>query len=234
MSRDGEEEVVLDTLDGKPVGAVNFPMFDQKGRLWVSVTCRRQPWFLAAADPQPDGYVVLIDEDGPRIVADGLYVANEIRLDANEEYLYVAETMRRRVRRLPVRADGSLGEAETFGPDTLGPGAYTDGLTFDAEGNLWVATVMRNGLQIITPDGEAHTVFEDPNEEALDTFRQKVEAGELEPQHFMATASPRVPFPTSVTFAGDDLRTVYMGSLAMPHLLTFRSPVPGRPMPHWR
>jgi gluconolactonase len=49
-----------------------------------------------------------------------------------------------------------------------------------------------------------------------------------------AAAGPRLQFPTSVCFAGPDLRTVHVGSLAMPRLPTFRSPVPGLPMSHWR
>jgi sugar lactone lactonase YvrE len=49
-----------------------------------------------------------------------------------------------------------------------------------------------------------------------------------------AAAGPRLQFPTSVCFAGQDLRTAYVGSLAMPRLPTFRSPVPGLPMSHWR
>jgi hypothetical protein len=47
-------------------------------------------------------------------------------------------------------------------------------------------------------------------------------------------AGPRLQFPTSVCFAGPDLRTVYVGSPAVQRLPTFRSPVPGLPMSHWR
>lgn len=49
----------------------------------------------------------------------------------------------------------------------------------------------------------------------------------------IATAGPRLQFPTSIRFGGEDLRTVYVGSLAMPSLPTFRSPVPGLPMSYW-
>jgi len=234
LYRDGREEVILDAIDGQPLGAVNFPFIDSKDRLWVSVTTRRQPWFLAAADPQPDGYVILIDEKGARIVADNLLVANEVRLDAEEKYLYVAETMARRVVRYPVHEDGSLGEQEVYGPSDFGLGAFTDGITFDADGNLWVSLVSRNGLAIITPDGDWHMVFEEANEEALQNMMNKIKAGELTPPDFFACAGKTIQFPTSVTFAGDDLKTVYMGSLAMPHLITFKAPVAGLPMRHWQ
>lgn len=233
LDRDGRCEVVLSAIDGRPLGAVNFPFIDSQNRLWISVTSRRRPWFLAAADPRPDGYIILLDDRGARIVADGFWAANEVRLDAREEYLYVAETMARRVVRFRVGRDGSLHGRESFGPEDLGPGAYVDGITFDAQGNLWVATVLRNGLMIITPDGEPHTVFEEPNWDALDNFAAKVEAGTLTPEDLLAAAGKIIQFPTSITFAGPDLKTVYMGTLAMPCLITFRSPVPGLPMRHW-
>jgi hypothetical protein len=37
----------------------------------------------------------------------------------------------------------------------------------------------------------------------------------------------------SITFGGPDLPTVYVGSLGGSALPTFRSPVPGAPLPHW-
>ena len=71
------------------------------------------------AAPRPDGYIVLIDEKGPRIVADGLFLTNEIRLDAAEEYLYVVETIINHMLRFRVQPDGSLTDKEIFGPDNL-------------------------------------------------------------------------------------------------------------------
>ncbi len=234
MYRDGSYEVILDQIEGKPLGAPNFVFIDSKDRLWISISTREPIWFLAAASPRPDGYIVLIDEDGPRIVGDGIYFPNEIRLDAEEKYLYVAETMQSRMLRFPVNEDGSLGETEVFGPETLGFGAYVDGFTFDAEGNIWVTTIIRNGLMIITADGDAHTVFEDPVDEAIKKAVAKIDTGTLAPEEMFACVGPRLQFPTSVAFAGPDLKTVYMGSLAMPHLVSFQSPVPGLPMRHWK
>jgi gluconolactonase len=68
----------------------------------------------------------------------------------------------------------------------------------------------------------------------LAAFADKLAAGSAEPEDMLAAAGPRLQFPTSLCFAGPDLRTVYVGSLAMSRLPTFRSPVPGLPMRHWR
>ena len=233
MYRDGRYEVLLSEIDGQSLGAANYVFMDSQDRLWLAVSTRVLPWFAAASSPRPDGYIILIDEKGPRIVADGIWFTNEVRLDAKEEYLYVAETMAGRIIRFPVQKDGFLGEREVVGPDGLGHGAFVDGFAFDAEGNIWVTTVMRNGLMIITPDGDAHTVFEDPNPAALDNGVAKMAAGALTPEEMFACMGATLQFPASVTFAGPDLKTVYMGSLGMPHLVSFESPVPGLPMRHW-
>ena len=179
---------------------------------------------MAGGRPSPPG---LVDDRGARIVADGIYATNEARLDADETYLYVAETMKARILRFPVRSDGSLGEREVFGPDGLGLGGFVDGFTFDAEGNLWVTTVVRNGIGVLTRDGDWHVVLEDPREDVLATFVDKLAAGAATPEDMLAAAGPRLQFPTSVCFAGPDLRTAYVGSLAMSRLPTFRAPVTG-------
>ena len=43
--------------------------------------------------------MALIDERGIRIVADGFVGTNEVRLDANEEWLYVVKSNARRISR---------------------------------------------------------------------------------------------------------------------------------------
>jgi gluconolactonase len=162
MTRDGQASTVLEEVDGQRTTSANFVFYDRQGRLWLTCLTREDHWWPAVADARPDGFIVLVDGRGARIVADGIYATNEARLDAEERYLYVAETMKARILRFPVRADGSLGEREVFGPDGLGRGGFVDGFSFDAEGNLWVTTVVRNGLGVLTRDGDWHVVVEDP------------------------------------------------------------------------
>jgi gluconolactonase len=233
MTRHGRVATVLEAVDGQRTTSANFVFYDRQGRLWVTCLTREDHWWPAVAQPRPDGFIVLVDQRGARIVADGIYAANEARLDAEERYLYVAETMKARILRFAVRPDGSLGDREVFGPDGLGLGGFVDGFTFDAEGNLWVTTVVRNGLGVLDREGGWQVVVEDPREEVLAGFTGKLQAGTATPEDLLAAAGPGLQFPTSVCFAGQDLRTVYLGSLAMPRLPTFRSPVPGLPMSHW-
>ena len=231
---DGHVEDLLTEVDGVSITTPNFVFLDSRNRLWISVMTREHHWWPAAAAPRPDGYIVLLDEKGPRIVADGIYEPNEIRLDAREEYLYVAETMKNRMLRFHVQPDGSLTGKEVFGPDNLGTGAVTDGFTFDAEGNLWVTLPLRNGLGIITADGDYHVVIEDPREDVLKSFEEKIANGTAQPNDMAMAAGSNLQFITSLTFGGPDLRTAYLGSLAMSTLPTFQSPVAGLPMRHWK
>lgn len=234
LHRDGRSEVLLDSIDGKPLGAVNFCFIDSRDRLWISVSTRQLPWWHAVVGNLRDGYIVLVDEKGPRIVADNISMTNEVRLDAAEQLLYAVETIPGRLLRFPVRDDGSLGDPEQFGPDNLGIGGYMDGFAFDAEGNIWVAAVCRNGLAVIFPDGSYQTVFEDPRPAVLEAMILKQQSGTIEPADLGACAGDTVQLPTSIAFGGPDLRTCYMGSLAMPRLLTFRAPVAGLPLMHAR
>jgi sugar lactone lactonase YvrE len=234
MDRAGNEQVLLDAVDGQsPLGAANFVFVDRRNRLWVSVSSRELPWWPAVQRARPDGYLVRIDESGAKVVADGLYFPNEVRMNHDESYLYVAETMRRRMVRYPVLPDGSLGAQEVVPPGDLGHGAYVDGFAFDVEGNLWVTLVVRNEVVVITQEGEVYTVLSDLNRSAVDNAAAKLEDGTLTPMDMFACAGAHLQLPASVTFGGPDLRTVYIGSLGMQRLPTFRSPIPGLPMRHW-
>ena len=231
---DGQVEDLLTEVDGVSMTTPNFVFLDSRNRLWISVMTREHHWWPAAAAPRPDGYIVLLDEKGPRIVADGLYLTNEIRLDAKEEYLYVAETIMNHIIRFRVQPDGSLSDKEGVGPSNLGMGAAVDGFTFDADGNIWVILVLRNGLGVITTDGDYHVVIEDPREDVLKAFEEKIAAGTAQPTDMAMAAGPNLQFLTSLAFGGPDLRTAYLGSLAMSTLPTFQSPMAGLPARHWR
>jgi len=181
---------------------------------------------------EPDGYIAVVDEKGPRIVADGLCWPNEIRFDANQRFAYVPETFGRRVMRFEVGDDAVLRNRRVWGPDPLSETSAPDGIALDADGNVWIAIISRNGLVIIDGSGDAHTVFEDPNDVALTAWLDHLDSGVIPMSTIRDCAGPRLQLPTSVGFCGQDLRTVVMGSLAMSSLLTFRSPTAGLPLAH--
>ena len=47
MTRDGSSRVLADSIDGQPIGKVNFVLRDSRDRLWVTVSTRIKNWMHA-------------------------------------------------------------------------------------------------------------------------------------------------------------------------------------------
>jgi gluconolactonase len=238
MTRSGETRVLADSIDGRPLGKVNFVLRDSRDRIWITISTMVNPWSAASTPRLADGYICLYDEKGLRIVADGFSFTNEIRFDAKEEWLYVAETMAKRVTRLRVQPDGSLTDREVFGPPSLGAGVI-DGIAFDAYGNLWATMILAERLIAITPEGELLELLDCGEAEATAAYEAAYaesartgEAVSFDTMLLCGNASV-APWMASVTFGGADLSRVYLGSLRGTRIPYFTSPVPGLPMVHW-
>ena len=234
MGRDGETRLLYDTIDGEPIGKVNFVLRDSKNRIWLTISTRIKNWMKAISPHISDGYIALADERGLRMVADGFSFTNEIRLDAKEEYLYIVETTGQRISRMKVGPDGSLSNREVFGPSKLGKFGFPDGIAFDAFGNLWGTLVMADQIFVITPEGDFHVLLDDTNEEAGMALEQAFVEDRVTPDDMLTAGGTIAPWFASVTFGGPDLRTAYIGSLRGTRIPHFQSPVPGLPMVHWR
>ncbi|MDB5532330.1 MAG: hypothetical protein JWO28_645 [Hyphomicrobiales bacterium] len=233
MTRSGTTQVLMDSIDGKPLGKVNFVLRDRKDRIWITVSTMVNPWSDAICASLADGYIVLLDDKGPRIVADGFRFTNEIRLDAKEEWLYVAETTGKRVTRLRVQSDGALTDREVYGPASLGAGVV-DGIAFDAYGNLWATMIFADRLVAITPRGDLLELLDDGEADATARFEAAFASGQPVPfDLLMETGGPLCTWLASATFGGPDLSTVYLGGLRSTSIPFFQSPVAGLPMVHW-
>ena len=231
MSRTGETTVMLDTIDGSPIGKVNFVLRDSKGRIWLTISTRIVNWMAAVSPKIADGYVAVLDDKGARIVADGFRFTNEIRFDANEEWLYVVETTGRCITRLRIDDRGEAVAREIFGPaDT---GGFIDGIAFDEYGNLWGTHVMSDRIFAITPQGDFRVILDDDNPGPSKALYEAFERDEATPELMLACGGEIAPWFASVTFGGPDLKTLYIGSLRGTRIPFFRSPVAGLPMVHW-
>jgi len=229
IAPDGTTRTLLDQLDGKPLGAVNYACADGPDRIWLSVMTRANPWHAAMTTPKIDGYIVRVEGNGARteIVADGLDLTNEVKVSADGRFLYGVETFGCRIVRFPIRLNGSLGPKEAVGPQSLGRDVSPDGITFDAYGNIWITVINQNGLYVIDTRGDVHIVYRDPNKRAVDLLADAVEkrAGKVEQLADCANVNGPLRLPTSVAFGGPDGRTVYVGSVGgLTHLVTFRLP----------
>jgi sugar lactone lactonase YvrE len=181
-----------------------------------------------------DGYIAVLDEHGLRIVADGFHFTNEVRLDANEEWLYIVESTGPHISRMRVveSARGvGLTQRELFGPSHLG--GPPDGFAFDVFGNLWITLVMVDRLIALTPQGDVLALLDDGNADASANLMRKMDDGSATPEDMLAARGTLAPWMASVTFGGADLRTVYLGSLMGSTIPSFRAPAAGLPMVHW-
>ena len=116
MSRDGSTTVLADHIDGQPIGKVNFVLRDSRDRVWITVSTRVKNWMHALRTDLTDGFLARYDDGLFRIVADGFQFTNEIRFDADEEWLYVVETAGGRITRLRIDSKGDVRTREIFGP----------------------------------------------------------------------------------------------------------------------
>jgi sugar lactone lactonase YvrE len=233
MSRDGQSRVLADSIDGQPIGKVNFVLRDSKDRIWITVSTRIKNWMHALRTDLKDGYLARYENGTFRIVADGFGFTNEIRFDAREEFLYVVETTGGHITRLRIDDRGAVTHREIFGPSHLGKGAWPDGIAFDSYGNLWGTLVYSDKLFVLTPQGDMRVLLDEGDPQKVDALEQAFFRNHVTEDVLFATGRGIAPWMASVTFGGPDLQTVYIGSLKGRRIPYFRAPVPGLPMVHW-
>jgi sugar lactone lactonase YvrE len=159
---------------------------------------------------------------------------NEIRFDAREEWMYVAETTGGCITRLRIDANGQPVERQVFGPSSLGKGAWPDGIAFDSYGNLWGTLVYSDKLFVLTPQGDQRVLLDEGDPEKVAALEKAFFQGKVNHDVLFATGRGLAPWMASVTFGGPDLHTAYIGSLRGSRIPYFRAPVPGLPMVHWK
>ena len=231
LNRDGSLNEFIREVDGLTLPATNFANLDRTGRTWISVSTtalnREQSFSKSIAD----GFIVLVDQAGARIVAEGIGFTNENKIDPSGRWLYVHETMGRSLLRFPIRSNNDLGPREKV--VDYGPGIFPDGFEFDSEGGIWCSSVLSNRIVRLDRDGNLQVIIDagDPD---------LVERAELAYQNNLFSRSlinegqhSALGNCASLCFGGDDLKTIFVGSLHLDTIACFRSPVAGTPPPHW-
>ena len=219
----GEIEVLCTEVDGVPLVSSNYPVIDSAGNIYCSHSTSASG--NDAFDGRADGFLFRINTDGSvDKLADEIQFANGLALDPDESRVYVCQTTGCNVVRYPINADGSVGAVEDYGPklgltvadvadqrplspQVRGSLGLTDGCGFDQEGNLWVTLPMSNKVVAITPDGTVETMIADLDGQIMRS-------------------------PTNVSWGGDDLRDLYVGSISTDYVVKARSPIPGAPLIH--
>lgn len=137
--------------------APNHLCFDGDGHLYVS-DCRGQ------GDVGPGVFRFERDGSGGVWCEEDFDFANGLALAADGGALYVAESWARRVRRVPIGADGGAGASEVA---VELPGTVPDGLAVAADGALYVALYQPSRIVRVEGDGSVSVVADDPDAHLL-------------------------------------------------------------------
>ena len=127
------------------LGTPNDCCFGPDGRLYFT-----DPRGWARPEEIEPGRVYAMALDGaPELLAEGPSFTNGIAFGPDPSLLYVSETFGQRVLAYPVRA-GLLGEPREF--CRIDPG-MPDGMCFDEDGLLYVASTVAQQVQVFDRDG---------------------------------------------------------------------------------
>ncbi len=231
LHRDGRTEPFLRTVEGKDLPPSNFVVEDALGRFWITVSTRLSPRSLGYRKSCNDGFVVMKDSKGARIVADGLGYTNECALDPSGQWLYVNETFARRLSKFSIAPDGCLGPKQVV--TDFGIGIFPDGLAFDAEGHVWVVSIVSNSVIRVAPDGHQTLWLQDADADHLAWVEDAYQTDSMGRPHLDGVKSKLLKNTSSLAFGGPDLQTGYLGCLLGQRLATLRMPVAGQPPVHW-
>ncbi|WP_144183852.1 SMP-30/gluconolactonase/LRE family protein [Elioraea rosea] len=232
LTRTGDVSPVLREVDGVALPPTNYATRDAAGHLWITVSTRLSP---RQRDWRPDaasGFIVLMDDRGARIVADGLGYTNECLPSPDGRSLYVNETYSRHLARIPLHADGTLGPKERL--VAFGEGEFPDGLAFDIEGHVWVTAIVANRLLRIDPRAGTVTRMLDGGDPAhVARVEAAWRAGRLAARDLATAGSSALANVSSLAFAGPGRREAWLGCLLAGHIMRTPMPVAGHPPPHW-
>lgn len=157
-------KVLAENYEGTAFVRPNDLVVDKKGGVYFtdSGTAPRPDAAAAATTPAPTPRpaVYHITPEGKlERIANDIERPNGIQLSRDEKVLYVANTGGEYVLAYDIHADGSIGQRRNFAKlegyrtTETGPSSGADGLAIDAEGCLYVASLL--GLQVFDSTGKA-------------------------------------------------------------------------------
>jgi sugar lactone lactonase YvrE len=124
---------------------LNDAKADAQGRIWAGS--------MPVGGDRPDGAFYRLDVDGSVTQVDhGYQIANGPAIAPDGRFLLHTDTRQRTIFRFEIGGDGSLGPRVPFirfEPDW----GWPDGMTFDADGHLWVACWGAGCVARFTPEG---------------------------------------------------------------------------------
>ncbi|WP_426415209.1 SMP-30/gluconolactonase/LRE family protein [Aestuariirhabdus sp. LZHN29] len=231
IARDNTITPFLTEIEGKPLPPSNFVYLDRQGRIWITVSTRHQPRAAAYRSDIADGFIILVDKDGPRIVADHLGYTNELYVDAAGEFLYVNATFSRELLRYRIGPDNSLNDRTCI--FRFGAGTFPDGLTQDSNGDFWITSIVSNRVLRVSADGHSEIVIEDVDPDHLEWVEAAFKNNAMGRPHLDNVKSRQLRSISSLAFGGPNLDRIYLGCLLGERIAVLPSGVRGQPPVHW-
>ncbi len=178
VSPEGHWSVFASHVGDRKLVCPNYGVFDSKGTYYVTDSGNFR---------KGNGLVLRFHPDGlGEVLAGPLGYTNGLALSADERTLFMVESDSNSVLRFPLLEDGRLGVADLFATDC---GRFPDGLTLDAEGNLYVCCYASDEIWRISPAGEKSLFAWDPWAILLGS-------------------------PTNIAFGGKDFDELFVANLA--------------------
>ena len=231
LKEDGELIPYLLELDKAPLPPTNYVHIDHLSRVWITVSTRLVPRILGCRSDHSDGFIILVDKKGPRIVADNLGYTNECCVEPKTNRLYVNETFGRRLTCFDINDNGSLRNKQTI--FEFGFGDFPDGINFDVKGGVWITSIVSNRVIRITPDKKAEIIIEDSDEQHLNWVEDAYLGSRLKRAHLDKASGKALKNVSSLAFGGPDMKIGYLGCLQGQTIATFKSKIAGVKPPHW-
>jgi gluconolactonase len=172
----------------------NYGVFDSRGNYYVTDSGQ---W------KKNNGFLIRYTRDGQgKIIGGPFGYANGLALSADENFLFMVESNTNSVFRFEIRADDAVGPAQLYAGEC---GRFPDGLTLDAEGNLYVCCYASDEIWRISPERQK-TLF------AWD--RWAILLGS----------------PTNMAFGGRDFDELYVANLARTTITRAKTARKGMPL----
>lgn len=194
VRKDGTFSVFASHAGDHKLICPNHGLFDSAGNYYVTDSGH---W------KDRNGFLLRYRPDGRgEVLAGSFGYPNGLALTADEKFLFMVESQTDSVHRFAVHANGSLGAPEIYASEC---GRFPDGLTLDADGNLYVCCYASDEIWRISPSRHK-TLF------AWDRW------------------AIRLGSPTNMAFGGKDFDELYVANLARTTITRARVGHKGQPL----